>query len=38
MISGSMRREFYLTHYDPQRWVVDRSTLQSAAEIPPRRE
>ena len=22
MIFGSMRREFYLRHYDPQRWVV----------------
>jgi len=23
MIFGSMRREFYLTHYDPQRWIVE---------------
>jgi cytochrome b subunit of formate dehydrogenase len=23
MIFGSMRREFYLKHYDPQRWVVE---------------
>jgi len=23
MIFGSMRREFYLQHYDPQRWVVE---------------
>jgi cytochrome b subunit of formate dehydrogenase len=26
MIFGSMRREFYLKHYDPQRWVVENST------------
>src|SRR3984957_13479186 len=26
MIFGSMRREFYLKHYDPQRWVVEEST------------
>ena len=25
MIFGSMRREFYLEHYDPQRWVVEES-------------
>ena len=23
MIFGTMKREFYLTHYDPQRWIVD---------------
>jgi cytochrome b subunit of formate dehydrogenase len=23
MIFGSMRRDFYLTHYDPQRWIVE---------------
>jgi hypothetical protein len=23
MIFGSMRREFYLKHYDPQRWTVE---------------
>jgi len=23
MIFGSMTREFYLKHYDPQRWVVE---------------
>ena len=26
MIFGSMRREYYLKHYDPQRWVVEEST------------
>jgi cytochrome b subunit of formate dehydrogenase len=26
MIFGTMRREFYLKHYDPQRWVVEEST------------
>ena len=26
MIFGSMRREFYLKHYDPQRWIVEHST------------
>jgi cytochrome b subunit of formate dehydrogenase len=25
MIFGTMRREFYLKHYDPQRWVVEES-------------
>jgi cytochrome b subunit of formate dehydrogenase len=25
MIFGSMKREFYLKHYDPQRWVVEES-------------
>jgi hypothetical protein len=23
MINGSMKREFYLKHYDPQRWPVE---------------
>jgi cytochrome b subunit of formate dehydrogenase len=23
MVFGTMRREFYLSHYDPQRWVVE---------------
>jgi len=23
MIFGTMKREFYLTHYDPQRWIVE---------------
>src|SRR2546430_15196278 len=23
MVFGTMRREFYLSHYDPQRWHVD---------------
>ena len=26
MVFGTMRREFYLKHYDPQRWVVDSRT------------
>src|SRR6202453_2475347 len=25
MIFGSMSREFYLEHYDPQRWIVEKS-------------
>jgi cytochrome b subunit of formate dehydrogenase len=29
MIFGSMRREFYLTHYDPQRWVVEIPSTES---------
>jgi len=23
MVFGTMRREFYLEHYDPQRWAVE---------------
>jgi cytochrome b subunit of formate dehydrogenase len=23
MIFGTMKREFYLTHYDPQRWIIE---------------
>ena len=23
MIFGTMKRDFYLTHYDPQRWTVE---------------
>jgi len=26
MISGWMGRDFYLKHYDPQRWAIDAST------------
>jgi hypothetical protein len=26
MVFGTMKREFYLKHYDPQRWVVDSRT------------
>jgi cytochrome b subunit of formate dehydrogenase len=29
MIFGSMRREFYLTHYDPQRWTVEIPSKES---------
>jgi cytochrome b subunit of formate dehydrogenase len=29
MIFGTMRREFYLTHYDPQRWNVEISSTES---------
>jgi len=29
MIFGSMRREFYLEHYDPQRWRLE--TLRSGS-------
>ena len=29
MIFGSMRREFYLTHYDPQRWSVEMPRSES---------
>lgn len=29
MIVGSMRREYYLEHYDPQRWPVDASMSSS---------
>ena len=32
MIFGSMRREFYLTHYDPQRWIVE---VPPSGTIPP---
>jgi cytochrome b subunit of formate dehydrogenase len=30
MIFGTMRREFYLTHYDPERWNVEVSSTGSA--------
>lgn len=30
MIFGTMNREFYLEHYDPERWVVERSHLPPA--------
>jgi hypothetical protein len=23
MVFGSMKREFYLKHYDPERWKID---------------
>jgi cytochrome b subunit of formate dehydrogenase len=29
MIFGTMRREFYLTHYDPQRWNVEVPSTES---------
>jgi cytochrome b subunit of formate dehydrogenase len=31
MIFGSMKREFYLEHYDPERWPVEPSNLASAS-------
>ncbi len=31
MIFGSMKREFYLTHYDPERWVVQAADPPSAS-------
>ena len=34
MIFGSMRREFYLRHYDPERWAV--GTSSSTSEKPRR--
>jgi cytochrome b subunit of formate dehydrogenase len=30
MIFGTMRREFYLTHYDPQRWNVELPSTESS--------
>jgi cytochrome b subunit of formate dehydrogenase len=30
MIFGSMKREFYLSHYDPQRWIVKTSSTVSS--------
>jgi cytochrome b subunit of formate dehydrogenase len=30
MIFGSMSREFYLKHYDPQRWIVELPASSSA--------
>jgi len=32
MIFGSMRREFYLKHYDPERWIVETSRPSSGFE------
>jgi cytochrome b subunit of formate dehydrogenase len=32
MIFGSMRREFYLKHYDPERWVVEATRAASPAD------
>jgi hypothetical protein len=29
MVFGSMKREFYLTHYDQERWAVEASTPSS---------
>jgi cytochrome b subunit of formate dehydrogenase len=29
MIFGTMKREFYLTHYDPERWNVEVPTAGS---------
>ena len=30
MIFGTMKREFYLSHYDPQRWIVEPSSTVSS--------
>jgi len=30
MIFGSMNREFYLEHYDPERWIVELPPSSSA--------
>jgi cytochrome b subunit of formate dehydrogenase len=32
MIFGSMKREFYLRHYDRQRWAVEAATLPSKSD------
>ena len=32
MIFGSMKREFYLRHYDQERWAVEASTLRSKSD------
>jgi cytochrome b subunit of formate dehydrogenase len=32
MIFGSMKREFYLRHYDGERWAVEASTLPSKSD------
>jgi len=32
MIFGSMKREFYLRHYDQERWAVEASTLPSKSD------
>jgi cytochrome b subunit of formate dehydrogenase len=34
MIFGSMKREFYLEHYDPQRWTIDTEALRDARRDP----
>ena len=31
MIFGSMKREFYLEHYDQERWPVESSNVPSAS-------
>jgi cytochrome b subunit of formate dehydrogenase len=35
MIFGTMKREFYLTHYDPQRWIVE---LPPSSSVRPDRK
>jgi hypothetical protein len=32
MIFGSMRREYYLKHYDPERWSAETSGSLSRSE------
>jgi cytochrome b subunit of formate dehydrogenase len=32
MIFGSMRRDFYLKHYDPDRWIIQASSSSSRSE------
>jgi hypothetical protein len=34
MIFGSMKRQFYLEHYDPQRWAVGKESLRDARRDP----
>jgi cytochrome b subunit of formate dehydrogenase len=34
MIFGSMRREFYLEHYDPHRWTIETEPLNDAGRDP----
>jgi cytochrome b subunit of formate dehydrogenase len=32
MIFGTMKREFYLTHYDPQRWIIEAPSTTRGTE------
>ena len=34
MIFGSMKREFYLKHYDPHRWTIETEALRDAGRDP----
>jgi cytochrome b subunit of formate dehydrogenase len=34
MIFGSMKREFYLEHYDPHRWTIEKEPLRDARRDP----